>query len=43
MSSPLFSEEEEEIGQSAEELLKENHMKDLALNKASNLIELLNI
>ncbi len=43
MSSTLLTEEGEAEVRTAEELLKENRMKDLALSKASNLIELLNI
>jgi hypothetical protein len=43
MSSTLLTEEGEPEVRTAEELLKENRMKDMALSKASNLIELLNI
>lgn len=43
MSSPLFTQEQAEIDRTPNELLQENQMKDMALSKATNLIELLNI
>ena len=46
MSSSAYSDDEsmQHISHpSLEQILKENRIKDLALNKATNLIELLNI
>lgn len=43
MSTDILSEEEERDPPEVEKLLKEMKMKELALKKATNLIELLNI